>query len=163
MWYWAKLDAKSEEETRKKVKEIAKSCKTIEAINRYLIDHVEITIYWDEEALDTTAYSALIRGTADGYGFCNAMLLLLKEIGLTGEPVVFKGTEGTTGLIVNDKFYSPYVQKFIENNKYAMSLEKWLEKHEFDRETKVVRADLTKSFWVLGKDTETTDIKSILT
>ena len=140
-WYNYKLPVKYEEKARIRVKEIVKTYKTVEEINRYLIDNIEIVSYYDEEDATTTAGSVLVLRRGDSYGFCNAMLMLLEEIGVTGEPILFKNTMDLTGVIVNGKIYVPAVQKVCERNDYGF--DKWLAKHEYEKPTEFVRTEIS--------------------
>lgn len=142
VWYNYKLLDKYEEKAKNRVKEIVKTCKTVEEINRYLIDNIEIVSYYDEEdATTTTAGSVLVLRRGDSYGFCNAMLMLLEEIGVTGEPILFKNTMELTGVIVNGKIYATAIQKVCERNNYGF--DKWLANHEFEKPTEFVRTEIS--------------------
>lgn len=114
-WYNGKWPNEVEERARIKAKELVKTYKTVDEINRFLIDNIDDVTYFDEDNETTSAARVLILRSGDSYGFCNAMIMLLEEIGVHGEPIIFKETRKLTGVIANGKIYAPFVQKTLKD------------------------------------------------
>ena len=83
--------------------------------------------------------------SGDSYGFCNAMIMLLEEIGVHGEPIIFKETRKLTGVIANGKIYAPFVQKNLER-RYGVELgekyNNWISKHGYEKPAEFVRPEI---------------------
>ena len=117
-------NAKKEIETE--VKKFAQKIQTniVDRINSYLKNIGEST--YAEESEDYTAYGALIKNEANCDGIIEAFGAILTELQIQFQILKFTDSE-FTGIKVNNKIYSPYVEKLCERN--SVSFKEWVKDH----------------------------------
>ena len=119
-------EGNEKKEIETEVKKFAQKIQTniVDRINSYLKNIGEST--YAEESEDYTAYGALIKNEANCDGIIEAFGAILTELQIQFQILKFTDSE-FTGIKVNNKIYSPYVEKLCERN--SVSFKEWVKDH----------------------------------